>query len=41
MNKTSEIIRISLIALIFAATAASSIYIVLQAPPSQNIPHET
>lgn len=41
MNKTSEIIQISLIALIFAATAASFIHIVLQAPPSWIPPYET
>jgi len=36
MNKASETIQISLIALIFAATAASFIHIVLQACPSWN-----
>lgn len=41
MNKTSEIPPVSLIALIFAATAASFIHIVLQPLPSQSIPHET
>lgn len=41
MNKASESIRFFLIALIFAATAAALRCVVLQAPLSQSIPHET